>query len=323
MDRRVAGIGILFIALIAAVWVFQTPSGNFLAVQEKTIKVGYLPIASDLDLFVGVDQGFFKQRELEVEAIKFEKSPDLISALVAGQIDASGVVGIESIYAATARSPNEFKIVQVSLANSDTEIHKIVVLPNSSITNITQLAGKKVGVFPGSNMKTLTKLALKNYLDTSTIIFVELTPNLQLEALSSGQIDALVSLEPIGTLAEEKLNARVIEVNFLAKSLMNPMPTAGAIVSTKLIRENPEKAQKYAEAMAEAAQFIKNNPTGSKQSLVKWLKLNATTAEKVGIYAYVPINELDVSLLQRMADLLYENKVVEKEVNSSQLIYVH
>lgn len=321
VDRKIVGIGILFIALIAAVWVFQTPNGNLLATQEKTIKVGYLPIASELDLFVAMDQGFFKQRGLEVENVKFEKSPDLISALVAGQIDASGVVGIESIYAASARSPNQFKIVQVSLANSNTEIHKIVVLPNSSITNTTQLVNKKVGIFPGSNMKTLTKLALKSYLDTSTIIFVELTPNLQLEALSSGQIDALVSLEPIGTLAEEKLNARVIETNFLAENLMNPMPTAAALVSTKFARESPEKARKYAAAMAEAAQFIDNNPRGAKQSLVKWLKLDANVAQKVGIYTYVTINKLDVNLLQQMADLLYENKVIEKQGNSTQLIY--
>lgn len=317
--RTVAGIGILIIAIVVAVFLFQTPNGHITAAQS-TLKVGYLPIASDLDFFVAVDQGFFEQNGLEIEAVKFATGPEVVNALAAGEIDATAVIGIETIYTASARSPNTLKIVQVAIADENTKIHKIVVLPNSSITSVSQLAGKKVGVFPGSNLKTLTKLALKNYLDTNTITFVELAPNLQLEGLSSGQIDALVSLEPIGTLAEEKLNARKISVNFLAENLMNPMPTSASTISAKFVSESPEKARKYAYAMAKAAEFIKNNPTGAKQSLVKWVKLDANVAEKVGSYTYVPVKQLDINLLQRMANLLYENNVVETNINPMDLI---
>ncbi|MFH0713951.1 MAG: ABC transporter substrate-binding protein [Candidatus Micrarchaeota archaeon] len=323
MDKKIAYSIVLILAIVgiaALLFPLHGMTGKVTATQaQKEINVAYLPIASDLNFFVAMDQGFFEKYGLKVNAIEFAKSPDAINALVSGNVDAAALVGIESIYAAQARSPNAFKLVQVSIANENTLVHKILVMPNASITKVSQLEGKKVGIFPGGNLKTLTKVALKDQLNTEKINFVELEPNLQVIALSVGQIDALVSLEPVGTIAQEKLGTRVIESNFLAKYIMNPIPTAGSLISKQYAQNNPTNAQAYSAALENAALFIKNNPGEAKKSLVTWLHAEEKIAEKSGIYEYVAPEKV-TSELSTLAEILYANRVVKNKINVTALV---
>ena len=68
-------------------------------------------------------------------------------------------------------------------------------------------------------MTAFLKLVLKNHADVSKINIVQLTPSLQTQALVSGQVDALFTLEPVGTIAESRGNVKVISVNPLYKKL--------------------------------------------------------------------------------------------------------
>lgn len=285
------------------------------------MRVGYLPISADLDFFVAIDQGFFNQSGLQVKPVRFGKSNDLVSAVATGNVDACAPAGIEVVLNAHARTPGSFKIVQTALSTLNTSTTRLVVLNNSPITKLEQIEGKRVGIMAGTNHKTLFRLALRNRINASAVTFVELATELQLNALQAGSIDALVSLEPIGTLAERKLGARLVESNFIAKGLFTPMPNAAALVSTRFAEKKPAAARAYAEALANAAEFARENPVEAKRSLVKWLGLDEETAVAVGEYPYAQYYALDGANLQRMADLLFENRILEKRVDAKELYY--
>ncbi|MEK6924430.1 MAG: ABC transporter substrate-binding protein, partial [Candidatus Micrarchaeota archaeon] len=310
------GLLVLFAIAVAVALVVQLQQP-----APAAIRVGYLPISADLDFFVAVDQGFFNQSGLQIEPVRFGKSNDLVSAVGAGNIDASAPAGIEVVFNAHARSPGNFKIVQAALSTRNTSTTRLVVLNNSPITLLEQVEGKRVGIMTGTNHKTLFRLALQKRINVSTITFVELATELQLNALQAGSIDALVSLEPIGTLAERKLGARLVESNFIATGLFTPMPNAAALVSTRLERENPAAARAYAKALANAAEFSRENPVEAKRSFAKWIKLDEGTAVATGEYPYAPYYALDDANLQRMADLLFENRILEKQVDARELYY--
>ena len=55
--------------------------------EKKTIKIGYLPIAASLPLFVAIDSGYFDNFDKEVELIPFQSSNQLALAGASNKID--------------------------------------------------------------------------------------------------------------------------------------------------------------------------------------------------------------------------------------------
>lgn len=288
--------------------------------QHDKIKIGYLAIAPDLSFFVAFGQGYFEKHALQVEAIKFESSNQVINALVGNKVDGTSIVALEALLAVEEKYPNQFKIFEMTAAEKDTTVHRILVRKNSKINSILDLDGKTIGTFPGSQMRVFTELVLKNFIDTSTINIVQMAPSLQIQALASDQLDALFTLEPVGTIAESKDIAKTIAVNPLYTYVLKPFPTAASVFSTEFISENPEIVDKYVEAIEEAHDFIKSNELEAKQSLSAYTKINQKIAGDVGIYSYWDKDEINISSMEKLIDLYIENDILKKEINPYSII---
>lgn len=309
----------LFLAALVGIVVLAVFSFNH-AEKSNAVRIGYLPISADLDFFVAADQGFFEKRGVSIEAIKFESSVDALNALSAGQLDATSTVGMETVFSSQLRSTGTIKLILATVLDNETEVHKIVVLDNSSIRTIGDLQGKKIGVLPGGNMRTLVRLSLDKNINASTLIFVELPSVLQVTALSAGSVDALATIEPVGTIAQAKLGARVIETNFIAKRLFSPMSISASTMSRKFYAKNPDASAKVFAAFEEAAAFIREHPSEAKKSFVKWLRMDEKLAQKIGVYRYVPAKRVNGENLQKFANILQENKVIAGKVNATELL---
>jgi len=59
------------------------------ALGEEKVKIGYLRLTLSFPTFVAAENGLFEQAGLKVELTPFESGTLIISALIAGRIDAN------------------------------------------------------------------------------------------------------------------------------------------------------------------------------------------------------------------------------------------
>ncbi len=302
--------------LAVALWVLAPSKPS----DPEHLRYGYLPIASDASFFVAVEQGFFREQGLEIEPIKFETSNQALEALVAGRIDATAVVALEGALALEVNTPGQFRIIEMTAATATTTVHRIVVKTDSAIQTLSDLKGKRIGTFPGSQMVVFLKLILGHFFDADRDIeIIQLKPPLQPQALESGQVDALFCLEPTGTMLEEQGLARSIAVNPLYEYILKPFPTAVSVVSTRLANDNPQVVAKINAALRAAHQLLQTHLAAAATAVPKYAPVDADLAPKIGFYDYWDLTEIDRDSVQRLADLYVEQGVLTKHVSTSGL----
>lgn len=189
------------LAVMAIVIIVIKPFGDKGA--EGKVRVGYLPIAADLPLFVASEQGYFKKRGLDVDLIRFESSPLMGTAFVNNDVDAVASIATTVALSTESRDPGRFRIFMVDANTPESPLSGMLTMPGTGVKTIEDLRGKKVGIFPGSNAALVFGLVFKKHgLDpTKDLTLIELPAGSQLQALSGGQVDALCTWEPITTQA--------------------------------------------------------------------------------------------------------------------------
>jgi len=288
--------------------------------SKEKARVGYLPITADISLFVAIDKGFFNEVGLEVEPIEYQTSNQVAEALIAGRIDATSVIALTVLFSVEASISEQFKVFELTIVGEGSRIHNILVRKDSNISSLKDLKGKKIGTFPGSNYLSYTKLIMKRFLDPDKdLTIVQMPPNIQIEALVSGQVDAIFTLEPTGTLAEEEGVAKVISENPLVKYIMNPFPTAASVVSTNFLKERPEDVKKLQLAIYKGIDFIRSNEEEARAVLTGYTPISESVAQKSGLYDFWKATEIDIALVQRYADLTYQEGDIEKQINVSEM----
>ncbi len=310
--------GIVVLGIVGALLLRQKKTES--PVSTETVRFAYLPIASDASFFVALEQGFFAKQGLQVEATKFETSNQALEALVAGRIDATAVVALETALALEANTPNQFKITEMTAATAQTKVHRIIVKRDSSIKTLADLRGKKVGTFPGSQMVVFLKLILGRFFDAERDVeIIQLKPPLQPQALDTGQVDALFCLEPTGTLLEERGLARTVSMNPLYEFIQKPFPPAVGVVSARLAAEKPGLVAKIQVALRSAHQFLREQPTVAALTVPKYAPIETNLAPKIAVYDYWDLSSIDRDAVQRIANLYADKGIVTKRISTGAL----
>jgi NitT/TauT family transport system substrate-binding protein len=246
------------IALAAIVFLLSQYSGC--RTQEPTrVSFGYQPFGSNLTFFVAMEKGFFKEQGIEVIPEKIISANDAANAVVNGSIVGNATVPLNVMLNIEENQPGLLKIFMVKATSRETWSDYMLVKKGSSIDSIAKLKGKKVAGYPGSAQQVLLKLILRQFMNDADIITVELPPNLQLQALEAGQIDALLTYDDIAITGLQNNVARVLEENPICKYVVNPLYSFPYVLSSQFIREQPQVARKIRDAMYKAADYIKTN----------------------------------------------------------------
>ena len=147
--KRPVAVLLMILILMAA--------GN--AFSEDKVKIGYLRFQISLPTFVAAEKGLFEQEGLKVELTPFESGTLIISALMAGRIDANCCSAITGFWFAEQATPGQSKIFLAygtpSLKNPS---FVAIVKKDSPIKELKDLKGKRVGTYPGASSVELASL---------------------------------------------------------------------------------------------------------------------------------------------------------------------
>jgi NitT/TauT family transport system substrate-binding protein len=290
--------------------------------QPDKVRIGYLPVFSNLPIFVAVEQKFFQQEGLSVELVRFESSTNLASALANNDIDMAGNVAYPTVLSVESRDPGYLKIYLVSAHTEKDYLSSIITMPNSGIKKVEDLKGKTVGIFPGPSANVFFGLLFKKHgLDPKTDInLVELPANLELEALSSGKIDALATFEPTTTQVIFQLGAVNILPAAIETEVISPWHGGASVISSDYLSNNPNAAIRIVDAIYQAVDFIRKDPARAKESISIYTGIPADTAQKLPDPAFQKIDEMNFQTLQQQADMIFEGGVISHYIDIKQMI---
>jgi NitT/TauT family transport system substrate-binding protein len=290
--------------------------------EYRPVKFGYLPISGSVSLFVAQEKDFFKKNGVTVELIKFESSNPLIEALISGKIDAE--IGTSSFVIASLASkvPNTFKVFLVNSYDTNNYTTSLIVNSKSNISSIKDLKGKKIGCFPGITNKTLIRLFLEknDSYDNNTQI-IEIAAGLQLSALYNGNVDAISTYEPYGTMGIISKRAKIIVKAPIEKQILSPWVAGTASFNSNFLINSPKEAKAIKKSLYEAIDLMNNNPQEARSTLTKYtpIKDKKVTAQ-IPLPKTLKTNEISIKDFARTINLFYREKLLEKNIDVKSII---
>ena len=146
---------------LAAVGLLGAPS-IVRAQSTPKIRIGFWPVASALPFFVAIEKGYFKEADLEVEALKFASAQQVMDAMLSGRAEGSSN-GTASVVLAIGEiaQPGLFKIFCTNPTNAKYVLDEFIVAKDSPIKTLAELKGKRVACGPGIQNVTLAKVMLE------------------------------------------------------------------------------------------------------------------------------------------------------------------
>jgi len=331
MKNKKIVLGLILIILAMAIGGYSLANKqNKTDIKEEAIKVkiGYLPVIHNLPLFLAASQNYFKDAGLDVELVKFESPNQIIDALINGSIDIcgpSGALGITGI--ADFKNPGKMKIYAVSGEMTDNSSENIIVPKDSSLKSIADLKGKKLGILAGTiQWRTIAReLLSQNGLDMDKdLTIVELALPLQVQALSSEQIDALLALEPISTTAVEKSGAKILVKSPVKQYIADPAWLGAGVINVEFSQNHPQTAQKALAVLDRAIDEVNQNPEASRQYLKNYTSLTDDLIAKVPPVDFKTCNSLnqqDKDAIKKFFGIFTKYKVIDGEINPDNLLY--
>jgi ABC-type nitrate/sulfonate/bicarbonate transport system substrate-binding protein len=311
-----------FITVLVVLVVIVAASLMFIyqPAEKTTVDFGYKKHVTYMPQFVAQEKGFFEQEGLVVNPVIFDSTNQMMTAIVSGDIDASiGGANLQTVFSIEEKSPNSMKVFQTLDVNENTGITCVMVKADSSIEKLSDLDGKKSATIPGTFAPIWIDTALNTVgLNKEDIEIQGLDTKLQLSALESNQVDVLFTLEPACSFGVNKGIGKIIyqePLRHLGKSL------TASVLSKKLIQEDPEVAAKIVSATDKAIDFIRNNPDESMAIMAKYSDYSTESIKGMKMPIYSKSSELDVENIQELADKLYTEGDLGKQIDTSRIIY--
>ena len=246
--------------------------------------IGTLPTEDILPMWVAAAEGLFEDHGIAVEVVPFQSATELIAGVGSGDVDLAmtDIMVTASMFA----SGIDVSMRWVTLGTTpDQGRFGIMVGPNSSATQLTDLAGVPIGV--GSNTileYVMDKLMAGAGVPEDQIVVEELQKlPVRFQAMMEGEVEAAAlpgSLLALGEAQGATLIADDTKGENLSQSVM--------IVRTELV-EDPDQAARLETLMQvwdEAAALINEDPEAQRSALNVNANLSDAIADTYPICTY-------------------------------------
>src|SRR6185436_13646243 len=241
------------------------------AQSAPKIRIGFWPVAAGLPFFAAIEKGYFKEAGLDVEPLKFAGAQQVMEAMLSGRSDgSSNGTGSANLAIGEIAQPGLFKIFATNPSNAKYVLDEFLVPKDSTVKTLADLKGKRVASGPGIQNMTLCRTMLERA-GAGVVAVTELPIGQHVAAIAAGQVDAVYTLEPTGTVGRLNGVTRLLEAGVVAHYILGdplaPWHGGSASLTTEFLQKNPEAAKKYIAAYARGVALVRSNPAEARQYL--------------------------------------------------------
>jgi NitT/TauT family transport system substrate-binding protein len=255
---------LLALAFVSLLWPAQA-----LALEEVIASYAG-PTVTFLPAEIARQRGFMREQNLDLKLLLTRSEVDR-AALASGNVDYTLRAGSSFVSAARGLP------IKIVLLGTMRPFWGLVVRPE--VKSVSELKGKSMGV-PGllGSQQISAKFILKHYgLDPDRdVVYRVVDTGTRIAAMLSGTIDS--SMMDYG----EAFRAQKAGLKFLVNAAdLHGLIAGGLAVNLKKLKEQPDQVKRMLKAMTQALRFIQENPEGTQQVMMSWLKLDREMAADI------------------------------------------
>lgn len=284
------------------------------------VRVGINTSSYAWPFFVARDAGIFKKYNINVTIDSYASGGETLDAVALKNAD----IGEAADYAFAIRLvPGTNLRAVLFFGESDAKESQLYV-NDDDIKTVADLVGKKIGVKKGTvNEYTWGKLFEQAGIDINNVTQVNLSSDAELiTAYAQDQIDAYWT----SGSNYEKLKSLVDESKL--RSIGDQLTLTGTasrsfvIFSSEFIENNPEGAERFLKAYAEAIDYFKSHTDESTKIIADAVTLDAQTVkEELTAYNWtVQFKQLEYDYLKDVAKWAIENNATTGSYNLADYI---
>ncbi|MEO9654866.1 ABC transporter substrate-binding protein [Marinomonas sp.] len=233
-------------------------SASAMAADQVTFQLDWLPGGDKAPVYVGIQEGFFADVDLEVKIASGRGSTDALTKMATGQSD----IGSSDIGALmAARAQDQVPVVAV-LPYFTQAPHAFFTLSSSGIKSIKDLKGKKIATSPFTSSNAFLPLVLKqNGLSENDINLVKSDPGALSPMMITGNTDAIIAWVTNTALFKTQAagaGKEIIEMPWSDSGLS--LYSSSLLASERFLSERPDVAKRFVKAFAKAVKFTYEHP---------------------------------------------------------------
>jgi ABC-type nitrate/sulfonate/bicarbonate transport system substrate-binding protein len=238
--------------------------------KELTIAVATTPVS--LPLFVADSQGYFADEGLKPRLQECVGGFRCMQLMFAGEADLATAADAPIMFNSFDRA--DFAVLGTFVIAHDET--KLVARKSAGITKPQQLSGKRVGaVLRSSSHYFLDAYLLMNGVEPKSVTTLGLAPDALVDALASGQVDAIAVWEPQGWQAMNRLKGDAA----LLPSSGVYNETFNLVASRRVIGARDAELTKVLRAIERATRFIRTRPAEAQAVLRARLRMDQDTVD--------------------------------------------
>jgi NitT/TauT family transport system substrate-binding protein len=275
----------------------DTESGNEESSSEgetTTLKVGVIPIADVAPLYVGIDQGFFADENLEIEPQLASGGAVIVPSVVSGdfQVGFSNVTSL--LIAASEGLPLQI-IAQGVLGGAEAKQgvawDGVLVPEDSPISEPADLEGKTIAVNTLNNVGPLTiNTALdKAGVDYESVEYTEVEFPDMVGALDQGRVDAAWVVEPF---LSQGIAEGDVALLYPYEETAESLTVATWFATSEYAEQNADVVDAFVRAINESNQYAAQNPDAVRKALPEYTEIPPEAAEQITL----PVWDSDLNL---------------------------
>jgi NitT/TauT family transport system substrate-binding protein len=294
----------------------QSPTSGGL--EKSTVTVAALPLLDVAAVHIAQEQKFFAAEGLTVKISPVAQSLAALPALKNGQVDVIAGANYVTFLQAFQQGTLKLKIIADGAAVAP-GFMRLLVLPDSPIKKVSDLAGKTVAVNILNNIQSLTfnEILTAAHVDPGTVKYRAVQFPLMDKALANHDVDAVHTAEPFGTVIQKKLNARLVIDGGAAPN--TGLPVSGYVTTDDFVTKYPKTAAAFQRAIRKAQALAAGDRAQVERVLPGYAKVDAATAATLALPAY-PV-AVDPAALQRLSDLMVHQGLLTKPIDAPSVIW--
>jgi NitT/TauT family transport system substrate-binding protein len=311
----------------------STPSGP--PPEQANITIDVVPTADAAGLYIALDSGYFKQQGINLTIAAINGGEYGMGDLQTGKaqlIEGNYVSFVLAQAAGTFAAPNPKNPAQTlpakplnmriiaDASQMQAGNQALYVLPSSPYKTVKQLVQHHVdvGVNTLHNIGSVllgSLLAANGYKVGDLTQVPEILP-LMPELLEKKAIPAAWLPEPFGTEAEQEYGA--VQVADFNQGSLQSFPIGTVVGNTSWVQAHPDTTAAFLRAYQQGQQVADTDRAAVEATLVKHTGVSKEVAATMTLDTY-PLT-MDVPVMQRVPDAMYEFGVISKRFEISSMI---
>jgi NitT/TauT family transport system substrate-binding protein len=274
-------------------------------------------------IYLGIEKGFFEEQDLRIKTQTAQGGAEIIPQVMNGSVQI-GYSNTPSLFIAAVKDLPIQMVAPasggISTKQGKVAIDAIMVRKDSPIRKPEDLRGRTIAVNTLKNISDVsTSGALdKLGIDPSSIKYLEVPLPDMLGALDARRVDAIFTVSPFKTIAEQSGKYRTI-IN--PQPVLRPgMVNTAYFVSRPWAEKNEDVLERFLKALKKSMEYSATHDAENREQLAEYTELPKDLIPKIPIGERRPdCEELETSS-DLLADVMVKFDALERKPDMGELI---